>query len=224
MLVYCNGLSFWLTSLCIMGYTLIKHINILAKLIPLFGFAGMKYNPSKPFSWDLPGGPVAKTLSSQGQGPGFSGQGTRPHMLQLIIFMLQLKILHATTKTEHSQKIKTVDLKKKNRVLGPQHFAVPRESIVGRRQKIKKTWKSSLGASFLHSTRESWKEPISSLDKTHTSHIPGWHVISELLKVFLCNQWCEECQGHHQGSLEALSWLLDLPSIHLGRICLCASV
>ena len=44
-----------------------------------------------------PGSPVAKTLCSQCGGPGLiSCQGTRSHMPQL-------KILHAATKTQHSQ-------------------------------------------------------------------------------------------------------------------------
>ena len=37
----------------------------------------------KSQSWDFPGGPVAKTLSSQCRGPGsIPGQGTRSHMPQ----------------------------------------------------------------------------------------------------------------------------------------------
>ena len=47
----------------------------------------------------LPGGPVAKTRCSQCRRPGsILEQGTRSHMLQLRVHMLQLKILHATTK------------------------------------------------------------------------------------------------------------------------------
>ena len=45
--------------------------------------------------WDFPGGPVAKTPRSQGGGPGsVSGQGTKSHMLQLRVCMLQLRDGH----------------------------------------------------------------------------------------------------------------------------------
>ena len=51
---------------------------------------------------DFSGGPVAKTPCSQGRGPGcsISGQGTRSYMPQLRVYMLNLKILHATVKVE----------------------------------------------------------------------------------------------------------------------------
>lgn len=52
------------------------------------------------------------------------------------------------------------------------------------------------------------------------SHIPGWHVITKLLTVASCHQWYEDHRGHHHSLLEALSLLLFLPFIHLGRICL----
>ena len=56
-------------------------------------------------SRDFSGGTVGKTLRSQHRGPDSTpGQGTRPHMLQLRVHMLQLKILHATTKTRCNQK------------------------------------------------------------------------------------------------------------------------
>ena len=68
--------------------------------------------------WDFPGGPLAKTPSSQYRGPGLiPGLGNRPHMPQLGVCMLQLKIPHAakivipptTTKTWRSQiKIKKI--------------------------------------------------------------------------------------------------------------------
>ena len=46
---------------------------------------------------DFPGDPMAKTLHSQYKGPRFDpGQGTTAHVLQL-------KILHTATKTQHSQ-------------------------------------------------------------------------------------------------------------------------
>ena len=46
---------------------------------------------------DFPGGPVAKTLCSQGWGPGsITGQEIQSHILQL-------KTLCAATKTQHSQ-------------------------------------------------------------------------------------------------------------------------
>ena len=52
----------------------------------------------------LPCGPVAKTVFSQcGGSDSTPGQGTRSHMLQLRVFIPQLKILHAATKTPHSQ-------------------------------------------------------------------------------------------------------------------------
>ena len=41
----------------------------------------------------FPRGPVAKTLASSARGPGsIPGQGTRSHMPQLTVCMLQLKI------------------------------------------------------------------------------------------------------------------------------------
>ena len=47
--------------------------------------------------WDFPGGPVAKTLCSQGWGPGLiTGQGIQSHILQL-------KTLCAAAKTQGSQ-------------------------------------------------------------------------------------------------------------------------
>ena len=58
---------------------------------------------------DFPGGPVAKPPHSNAGGPGSTpGQGTRSHMLQLRVHMPQLKILCATTKTQHSQKKNTM--------------------------------------------------------------------------------------------------------------------
>ena len=56
-------------------------------------------------SGDAPGGPVAKTyeLPTQG-GLGLApGQGTGSHMLQLRVYMSQLKIPCVATKTQHSQ-------------------------------------------------------------------------------------------------------------------------
>ena len=55
--------------------------------------------PSERQGRSFPGGPVAKTLHSQCRSPGsMTSQRTRSHMLQLRVCMLQLKILHATTK------------------------------------------------------------------------------------------------------------------------------
>ena len=56
-------------------------------------------------SWDFNGGPVAKIPHSQcrelqGAIPGW---GTRSYMSQLRVHMLQLKILHAITKTQRYQ-------------------------------------------------------------------------------------------------------------------------
>ena len=59
---------------------------------------------------DFPGGPLV-------QGPrlgvpnavdlgSIPGEGTRSYTLQLSVHMLQLKILHATAKTQHSQRDK----------------------------------------------------------------------------------------------------------------------
>ena len=51
---------------------------------------------------DFLGGPVAKTLSSQGRGPK-PDQGTRyPHAARLR--RLQLKLIHAATKMGHNEK------------------------------------------------------------------------------------------------------------------------
>ena len=66
--------------------------------------------------WDFAGGPVAKTLSSQCRGFRFSrGQETRSHMLQLRVWMLQLKILYATAKTQSCQTKKNKILLKKEK-------------------------------------------------------------------------------------------------------------
>ena len=57
--------------------------------------------------------------ASSGGGPGsIPGQGTRSHMLQLKKkkpCMLQLKILHATAKTQHKQKKKKKKFKENKR-------------------------------------------------------------------------------------------------------------
>ena len=68
---------------------------------------------------DFPGGPVAKTLHSQSRGlSSIPGQGTRSHMLQLLVrvHMPQLKILHIATKTQ-SRQINTYIKKKKKEML-----------------------------------------------------------------------------------------------------------
>ena len=50
--------------------------------------------------WDFPGGPVANTPHSHAEGQGLiPSQGSRPHVLQLRVCMLQPKILCATTKS-----------------------------------------------------------------------------------------------------------------------------
>ena len=60
-------------------------------------FTRMKIYSHRVVGWDSPGGPEAKTLCSQCRGPGsIPGQGTRSRRPKL-------KILHATTKTWHSQ-------------------------------------------------------------------------------------------------------------------------
>ena len=52
-------------------------------------------------SWDFPGGPVTMIPGSSVEDPGLTpSQGTRSHMLQLRVHMLQLKILHAAKKIE----------------------------------------------------------------------------------------------------------------------------
>jgi len=48
----------------------------------------MGIKSEKEWLWDIPGGPVAKTVHPQCRGPG---QGTRSHMMQLRVPMLQLK-------------------------------------------------------------------------------------------------------------------------------------
>ena len=66
---------------------------------------------------DFPGGSVAKTPHTPYVGgPGLiPGQETRFHMLQLRVCMVQLSILHATTKTRHSQINKVKNFKKQER-------------------------------------------------------------------------------------------------------------
>ena len=57
----------------------------------------LNFEVFKAHRWDFPSGPMAKTLHSQCSRLGsIPGQGTRSHMLQL-------KILHSTTKTRSSQ-------------------------------------------------------------------------------------------------------------------------
>ena len=59
---------------------------------------------SFPSHGDFLGGPMAKILHSQCRGPGsIPGRGTRFHMPQRRGHRQQLKILHASTKTRHSQ-------------------------------------------------------------------------------------------------------------------------
>ena len=55
--------------------------------------------------WDFHEGPEAKTPHSQWWGPGLiPGQGTRFHMPQIKVWLLQLKMkLHAATKTQSRQ-------------------------------------------------------------------------------------------------------------------------
>ena len=49
--------------------------------------------------WGFPGGPVANAPRSCAEGQGLiPSQGSRSHMLQLRVCILQPKILHATTK------------------------------------------------------------------------------------------------------------------------------
>jgi len=49
--------------------------------------------------WGFPGGSKAKTPRSQYRRPGLiPGQGTRSHMPQVKVHMLQLKITHTSTK------------------------------------------------------------------------------------------------------------------------------
>ena len=55
-----------------------------------------------------------------GSGP-IPGQGTTLHMLQPSIYMLQLKILHAATETEHSQINKKKKRKRQSSVQGYNH-------------------------------------------------------------------------------------------------------
>ena len=55
---------------------------------------------------DFPGGPVAETPNTQCSGIKsglIPDQGTRSHVMQLRVCMPKLKILHALTKTWHSQ-------------------------------------------------------------------------------------------------------------------------
>ena len=59
---------------------------------------------SKNKNRDFPGGPAVRTLRSQRRGPEFRPwSGELDAACQLRVFMLQLKIPHATTKTWCSQ-------------------------------------------------------------------------------------------------------------------------
>ena len=56
---------------------------------------------------DVPGGSTAKTHATNSGGQGsIPGQGTGFHMLQLRVYMSQLKSPCATAKTWHSQRMK----------------------------------------------------------------------------------------------------------------------
>ena len=56
--------------------------------------------------WDIPGGPVAKTSCSQCRGPGLiPGQGTRSHMLQVRVHMLQLSIFFENMDTSSTKNL-----------------------------------------------------------------------------------------------------------------------
>ena len=58
-----------------------------------------------PKHWDFPGGPVGKTPRSQCRGSGFNPwSGNQIPHAQVRVCMLQLKILHAATKTRHSRR------------------------------------------------------------------------------------------------------------------------
>ena len=52
--------------------------------------------------------------SNAGDSDSTPGQGTSSHMLQLRVFILQLKVMHAATKTQHSQ----INILKKKEMLG----------------------------------------------------------------------------------------------------------
>ena len=93
-------------------YFIVLNQNVILQFKSLTEFGSKRFSPvfkhqvgiykdedlfSSSVGWDSPGGPVAKILCSQCRGPGsIPGQGTRSHVPQL-------KILHATTKTWHSQ-------------------------------------------------------------------------------------------------------------------------
>ena len=73
-------------------------INLGSKRLCMWVFLGIKQNVltlstfKSKNSWDFASGPVAKTPYSQCRGPGFTpGQGTRSHVPQQRVHMLQLK-------------------------------------------------------------------------------------------------------------------------------------
>ena len=71
-----------------------------------------KAGTSRTAWWDIPGGPVAKTLHSNAGDLGLiPGQETRSHLMQLSVPLPQLKIPHATSKT----RCNPVNLKKKKK-------------------------------------------------------------------------------------------------------------
>ena len=62
---------------------------------------------NKTKSQDFPGGPRLRLWAPTARGLGLiPGQGTRSHILKLRVHLPQLKILHAATKTQQSQKKK----------------------------------------------------------------------------------------------------------------------
>ena len=64
----------------------------------------------------IPGGSVAKSLHSQSGGLSvIPGQGTRSHMPELRVCMLQLKILHAKMKNKAKQNKKNAGIKEDQR-------------------------------------------------------------------------------------------------------------
>ena len=95
---------------------MVTHSSILAWRIPwteepggLQSIVWKSWTGLKQLSTWVPGDPVAKTPSSQwvvGVGSGWGlipGEGIRPHMPQLRVHKVQLKIPHAETKTQSSQ-------------------------------------------------------------------------------------------------------------------------
>ena len=103
------GLFCWLWGLFHFSYEILDHSNSFYSFISYSHsivccsfYSELTVGSIKGKKREFPSGPLAKTLHSHCRGLRFSpGQGSRSHILQLIICMSQVKISRAIRKIEH---------------------------------------------------------------------------------------------------------------------------